>query len=142
MVKSIGQQRLNRIELAETAFRFKLKALQKKCIADRTQAHSQYMQTVREVRDESLRAASREVYQIQLERRQFDRGEPGRLSFMPKQRSELVAQQNAYNMEVSILSGIAKYVGFPAAPEIEAANADEREEDLRKMGVRDFSTIC
>ncbi|EPE31584.1 hypothetical protein GLAREA_12340 [Glarea lozoyensis ATCC 20868] len=42
--------------------------------------------------------------------------------------------QVAYSNEVSILSGIAKYVGFPAAPAMASATAAELEEDMEKMG--------
>jgi hypothetical protein len=43
--------------------------------------------------------------------------------------------QVAYSNEVSILSGVAKYVGFPAAPPMASTTAAELEEDLEKMGV-------
>jgi hypothetical protein len=43
--------------------------------------------------------------------------------------------QTAYNKEVSILSGIAKYVGFPAAPDVQGVNKSELDEDFEKMGV-------
>ncbi|KAI5297726.1 hypothetical protein KEM55_004313, partial [Ascosphaera atra] len=36
---------------------------------------------------------------------------------------------------VSILAGVAKYVGFPAAPDIAPARPTEAQEDLEKMGV-------
>ena len=135
MVRAIGQQRLDRINLAKRALDYKVKALQTKCIADRVQCHSQYAQTVRELRDESLRAANRECYQIQQERRKLDRDDFGCLYHLSSKRSELVAQQSSYNLEVSILSGVAKHVGFPAAPEMESATAEEKDEDLQKMGV-------
>ena len=52
----------------------------------------------------------------------------------PTRRSQQVAQQTAYNMEVSILSGIAKYVGFPAAPNIDGVRSSELDADLQLMG--------
>lgn len=135
MVEAIANQRRERVELAKTGYRFKVKALQVKSVAERTQHHSQYMQSVREIRDLALERANKEWYQIQRERRTFD--EDGLSGMFPcaAKRSELVAQQNAYNTEVSILSGIAKHVGFPAAPEIDGVSTREMEEDLRKMGV-------
>jgi hypothetical protein len=53
----------------------------------------------------------------------------------PTRRSQQITQQTAYNKEVSVLSGIAKYVGFPAAPDITSVRTGEREEDMEKMGV-------
>ena len=139
MVKAIGQQKLQRIQLAKINFDYKLGALQTKCISERCSIHSQYEQTVRETRDDALSRANAECYQIQHERRKMDKDNVGRMYHLSTNRADLVAQANAYNREVSILSGVAKYVGFPAAPEIEAANLDEREEDLRKMGVCHFN---
>ena len=54
---------------------------------------------------------------------------------LPEKRSDQIRQQTAYNLEVSILSGVAKYVGFPAAPDISAARPSEIDEDLRAMKV-------
>jgi hypothetical protein len=54
----------------------------------------------------------------------------------PMRRSQQIAQQTAYNKEVSLLSGLAKFVGFPAAPTMRAARKQESDEDFEKMGVR------
>lgn len=53
----------------------------------------------------------------------------------PKRRSTQIGHQTAHNREVSILSGVAKYVGFPAAPEMEGARPMEAEADLHRMGI-------
>jgi hypothetical protein len=135
MVEAIDNQRKERIEQATTLFEYKLLALRTKCVANRAQLHSQYFQTVRELRESALENASREWYQIQSERRSIDEAKSQALNHFVDNRPQLVAQQTAYNAEVSILSGVAKYVGFPAAPEIKGASAGEIEEDLRNMGV-------
>jgi hypothetical protein len=54
---------------------------------------------------------------------------------LPEKRSDQIRHQTAYNLEVSVLSGVAKYVGFPAAPDISAARPTEIDEDLRAMKV-------
>ena len=54
----------------------------------------------------------------------------------PMRRSKQISQQTAYNTEVSVLSGFAKYVGFPAAPEIQPVRRQDLEEDLQNMGIR------
>jgi len=53
----------------------------------------------------------------------------------PDKRIQQVSQQTAYNKEVSILSGVAKYVGFPAAPELPSVQTNDLEGDIQKMGV-------
>lgn len=93
------------------------------------------MQRVRQLRNDHLEKASEEWYQIQRERRNFDVDEETPLNSFAGERSQLVAAQIAYNTEVSILSGIAKYVGFPAAPELRGVSTTEMDDDLRKMGV-------
>ena len=52
--------------------------------------------------------------------------------FNPK-RTQHIAHQRAYNQEVSLLSGIARYHGFPAAPPLGKAPLQYIEEDLKRM---------
>lgn len=135
MVEAIEQLRNERIEHAKTVYRYKLQALQKKATTTRATAQSQYMQKIRELRDDFLEKASAEWYQIQRERRNFDADKEPALNHFGGERAQWVASQTAYNTEVSVLSGVAKYVGFPAAPEIKGATTLEVEDDLKKMGV-------
>ena len=139
MLSAIEAQRQERVALARTAFRFKIKALQTKSVAERTVHHSQYMQSVREIRDSSLERANHEWYQMHRSRRALEEPPVERILLTSYKRSDLVSQQNSYNTEVSILSGMAKYVGFPAAPEIRGISQSEMDEDLRMMGVRTLS---
>ena len=93
------------------------------------------MQDVREIRDRVLEQVSKEWYQIQRERRSWEGDVPDYSFKFSTQRSQQITQQMAYNTEVSILSGIAKYVGFPAAPEIVGARSNEVDDDFQSMGV-------
>jgi hypothetical protein len=135
MVASIDQRRRDKVEQARIQLQYKLHALQTKSIAERAQLHSQYMQTAREIRDSVLEIVNKEWYQIQRERRLGDKQQPNYLYLYDPKRSNQIARQTAYNKEVSILSGIAKHKGFPAAPEIKGAKPSEIDEDLRNMGV-------
>jgi Sds3-like len=135
MVKAVDRLRNERIDHAKTLYRYKLQALQRKAVVTRATLQSQYMQRIREQRDKCLEQASEEWYQIQRERRNFDTDKDAPLTHFTGERPQWVAAQTAYNTEVSILSGVAKYVGFPAAPEIRGATSAEMDEDLRKMGV-------
>ena len=137
MVAAMENQRKERVALARTSFQYKVKALQNKSIAERTHHHSQYMQSAREIRDLALEKANQEWYEIQRGRR-FDQQPVDRTPLTALKRHDLVAHQIAYNTEVSILSGMAKYVGFPAAPEVTGASQSEMDEDLRLMGVIHF----
>ena len=131
----IDQRRDQKIHYEKTLTKYNLQTLQRESIANKAQAHSQYMQTVRDTRDSYLEQLNEDFYQLQRERRNADGDVPDYHFTFPMKRSEQIKHQTAYNTEVSLLSGIAKHVGFPAAPEISKGKAKEIEDDLRSMGV-------
>ena len=135
MKEAIDQRRDQKIEYENTLLKYKLKTLERESIANKSQAHSQYVQTVREVRDSHLDRLNKEYYQIQRERRSCEGDVPDYMYKFTTKRSQQITQQTAYNMEVSILSGVAKHVGFPAAPRISQARPKEIDYDLRNMEV-------
>jgi hypothetical protein len=98
--------------------------------------NSQYFQRVRECRDAHLEKVSQHHGQVQQDRFQAADAGPDFSIPFPTRRSKQIAQQTAYNHEVSILSGFAKYVGFPASPEVQSARRDEMEADFERMGIR------
>ena len=140
MMEAIDRRRDEKIEMANTRLRYKLQALENKTVATRSICHGQYMQDVREITDTTLQEANKEWYAIQRERRAREEDESNFACHFQPRRSKQIINQTAYNTEVSILSGIAKYRGFPAAPEIKAAKTSDVEDDLRRMGVS-FSQI-
>lgn len=134
--KVVDKHRDEKIQYEQTLLKFKLSALQKKAIAEKAQIHAQYMQNVRDIRETTLEQLQKESYQLQRERRNAEGDVPDYSYRFPTKRSQQIRNQTAYNAEVSILSGIAKYVGFPSAPKISAARPSEIEDDLHAMGVR------
>ena len=153
MLHCLDARRDEKIELEGTLLHYKVKALQTKSVAERSQIHSQYFQAVRSTREQKLEEVGEQWYQIQRDRRGWDGGVPGR--FLPPplpahadarlpdyayrfnaRRSQQITQQTSYNLEVSILSGVARHVGFPAAPPIEGARPSEIDEDFQSMGLR------
>jgi hypothetical protein len=124
-------------------YRHKMQALRVTTLAERSQLHSQYFQTARELREEQAYQLGEDWYKIQKERRQSSQGQDGQyiLKF-PTKRSAQLRNQAKYNQEVSILSGVAKYVGFPAAPAITGAEGDALEDDLKMMKVWFDWTCC
>lgn len=121
-------------------YRYKMQALRITTLAERSQLHSQYFQSARELREDVAYQLGEDWYRIQKERRQSNQGQDGQyiVKFSTK-RSEQLRNQAKYNQEVSVLSGIAKYVGFPAAPEIAGAEGDALEQDLKAMKVCAFT---
>ncbi len=135
MKEAIDQRRDQKVEYETDLMRLKLMTLQRESIANKSQAHSQYMQTVREVRDSYLESLNKKYYQVQRERRSCEGDVPDYMYTFTTKRSQQITHQATYNTEVAILAGVAKYVGFPAAPEIGSARSKEIDDDLRSMGV-------
>ena len=135
MIKVIDRHHDEKVEYEQTLLKYKLQALQTKSIAEKAQIHAQYMQTARDIRENNLESLNKESFQLQRERRNAE-AEVSEYAFnFPKKRSQQIMNQTAYNAEVSVLSGIAKHVGFPAAPELSTLRPSEIEEDLQNMGV-------
>ncbi|CAO1606282.1 hypothetical protein XANCAGTX0491_009781 [Xanthoria calcicola] len=135
MNQVLEQRRDEKIQNENTLLRYKLGSLENKSKAEKAQVHGQYMQSVRDIRDWNLEQVNKEWYQIHKERLGRENNVPEYMYQFPTRRSQQITHQTAYNKEVSLLSGIAKYRGFPAAPEIGGANPSEIESDFKKMGI-------
>lgn len=135
MIKCIDDRRSEKIAYETTLLEYKQKNLEVITTAQRHQMHSQYFQTVRHIREEILEECNRRVCELQRGRRTLGCDETDYMIKLPEKRSDQIKHQTAYNLEVSILSGVAKYVGFPAAPDISAARPSDIDDDLRAMKV-------
>jgi hypothetical protein len=135
MIKCIDDRRAEKIDYERTLLELKQKNLEIITAAQRHQMHSQYFQTVRHLREEILEDCNQRVFELQRGRRSLGCDETEYMIKLPEKRSDQIRHQTAYNLEVSVLSGVAKYVGFPAAPDISAARPTEIDEDLRAMKV-------
>jgi hypothetical protein len=128
MIKCIDDRRADKIAYETRLLEYKQKNLEIITAAERHQMHSQYFQTVRHIREEILEECNQRVFELQRGRRQLGCDETEYMVRLPEKRSDQIRQ-------VSVLSGVAKYVGFPAAPDISAARPTEIDEDLRAMKV-------
>ncbi|KAL4996554.1 Sds3-like-domain-containing protein [Aspergillus recurvatus] len=124
-----------KIKYEHTLFQYRLKSLLNKSQAERAQAHSTYFQRARDIREHHSSAISKQFYSIQHDRFKTDDVTPQHYIPFPTRRSQQIAHQAAYNQEVSVLAGVAKYVGFPAAPSLSSARPAELDDDLEKMGI-------
>ena len=114
---------------------FEKKALRTRTVAERCTHHSQFFQEVREVKDKALESCWKEYFALQKDRRSWGADTSDYTMLYNPSRSVQIRQQSARNLEVSILSGIAKHVGFPGAPVMNGLSATEVEQDLSIMGV-------
>lgn len=135
MMKCIDARRDERFRISEKLREYEQQTLANYAVARRSQIHVQYQQDVRAIREKKLEELGQQWYDIQHDRRSYAGNVPDYTLRFPTRRSQQIRNQVAYSNEVSILSGIAKYVGFPAAPPMAPATDAELEEDLQKMGV-------
>ncbi|KAJ5675805.1 hypothetical protein N7462_008702 [Penicillium macrosclerotiorum] len=134
-IECVQRYRDAKIQYEHTLYRYRMKALLNKSLAERAQAHSTYFQRTRDVREHHSSAISKQFYAIQHDRFKTDELSPHHIIPFPTRRSQQIAHQTAYNHEVSVMAGVAKYVGFPAAPTLLGARPAELEDDLEKMGI-------
>ena len=123
------------MRIAKKTREYGMQALKNFAVARRSQILVQFQQEVRDIREKKLEQLGKQWYEIQHDRRSYAGSIPDFTLKFPTRRSQQVMNQVAYSNEVSILSGVAKYVGFPAAPPMAAATDAELEDDLQKMGV-------
>jgi Fe2+ transport system protein B len=136
----VDERRDDKIKYENTLLKYQLGALLNKTVAERGQTFSQYFQEVRRLRDEALESCYRELYSLQKDRRRYGTEESATMLYTNR-RAELLEIQSARNKEASILSGISRHVGFPAAPEMASLQSDEISRDLEAMEVHELSQL-
>ncbi|RYP85991.1 hypothetical protein DL769_000854 [Monosporascus sp. CRB-8-3] len=135
MMQCIDARRDERLRVADRELELKMESLGRWAVARRTQIHSQYFQAVRESRERVLAELGQQWYDIQHERRKHANNVPEFGLRFPQTQTQRVRNALAYNKEVSILSGVAKYEGMPAAPDMKGASMQELEDDFEAMNV-------
>lgn len=135
MLQCIDDRREDKIRMSNIQFLFRSEVLKKRAVAERAQILSQFHQSVRETREKVLEELGEEWYAIQHERRRHASTIPDFGIRLPPIKTQSIRNAVAYNKEVSILSGFAKHVGFPAAPSIHGASEDQVENDFEAITV-------
>ncbi|KAL2129093.1 hypothetical protein VTI74DRAFT_8256 [Chaetomium olivicolor] len=133
MLKCIEERRTEKIRRSHLELQFKMSVLRHRAVAERAQIMSQFYQAVRDVREKTLEELGQEWYEIQQERRRAANTIPDYGIRFPAARAQAVRNAVSYNKEVSVLSGFAKHIGFPAAPPINGASEDQVEADLEAI---------
>ncbi|KAL2199016.1 Sds3-like-domain-containing protein [Corynascus similis CBS 632.67] len=133
MLQCLEERRAEKIRRSTLELQFKLSVLRRRAVAERAQIMSQFYQAVRESRDETVAELGQEWYQIQQERRRAANTIPDYGIRFPATRAQAIRNAVSYNKEVSVLSGFAKHVGFPAAPSINGASEEQLEADLEAI---------
>ncbi|KAI1807203.1 Sds3-like-domain-containing protein [Daldinia bambusicola] len=133
MMQCIDARRDERIRVANRELELKIESLERWAVSRRSQIHSQFFQSVRESREKILAELGQQWYDIQHERRKQANNVPEFGLRFPPDPTQRTRNALAYNKEVSILSGIAKYEGMPAAPDMKGASIQELEDDFEAI---------
>lgn len=136
-VACVDARMQKQVREAHAFFTYKYQSIRERTLGERSQLHSQYFQNVRQIKEDVLYQLGEQWYAIQKERRQshqLDAEDAYLYTYDPKHSAQLKRQEK-YNLEVSILSGMAQYVGFPAAPEIRSVEGEDAIQDLKAMKV-------
>ncbi|KAJ1333853.1 Sds3-like [Microdochium nivale] len=136
MMECVEARRNERVIIADRTSERTMETVDRWAVARRAQIHSQYFQSVRESRERVLAELGQRWYDIQHERRKNANNVPEFGLRFPQNSQQRIRQAIAYNKEVSILSGIAKYEGMPAAPDMRGASSQELEDDFDAMNVQ------
>ncbi len=135
MMHCVDARRDERLRIADRELELKIESSERWAVARRAQIHSQFFQAVRESRERILAELGQHWYDIQHERRKNANNVPEYGIRFPKSQAQRIRDALSYNTEVSILSGIAKYEGMPAAPDMQGANSQELEDDFDAINV-------
>ncbi|KAI1102367.1 Sds3-like-domain-containing protein [Jackrogersella minutella] len=133
MMQCIDARRDERVRVADKELELQVEALERWAVARRSQIHSQFFQSVRESRETILAELGQQWYDIQHERRKQANNVPEFGLRFPSDPTQRIRNALAYNKEVSILSGVAKHEGMPAAPDMKGATIQESEDDFEAM---------
>lgn len=134
-LKCIDDRRDQKILYENRLLGFNLENLTTRTVNERQQHLSQFVQTTRQIRDDGIKGCYRELYSLQRDRWRFGSAAKASLPLYDPKREDQLLRQTAYNKEVSLLSGIAKFVGFPSAPDMSTLASTDIATDFHAMGV-------
>jgi hypothetical protein len=135
MLRCVDARRDEKLRIEAKLTQFRLETIQRTAVGKRSQILAQFHQEVRDLREKKIASLGEQWYDIQHDRRGYGSHVEDYTIKYPTRRADQVRFHNSHAKEVSLLSGIAKYVGFPAAPDLAPADQKQLDQDFEKMGV-------
>ncbi|KAK9373977.1 Sds3-like-domain-containing protein [Lipomyces chichibuensis] len=129
----LAEARDLRIKLADAHRKYRRRCIENQTRSYRTHIHQQLYKNNANLRAAMIQETTETWYKVNRERRAMDTVVPFYGYKIPEKRSVIFRQRQAQYNEIALLTGIAKYIGFPAAPEIKSATADEVAEDMEAL---------
>ncbi|CAN6674873.1 transcriptional regulatory protein Dep1p [Trichomonascus vanleenenianus] len=135
VAEQIEKVRDDKIRLARAQRDYQRRCIDIQTHASRDQLHQQYFKEQADVRASLLLSTTEEWYRVNRERRAMD-ALVHEYSYRARPDEMEVFYRQDLEHEISLLCGIKREIGFPAAPEVVSASPDELEEDLYALGLR------
>ncbi|KAK9329993.1 Sds3-like-domain-containing protein [Lipomyces starkeyi] len=129
----LAEARDRRIMLADAHRKYRRRCIENQTRSYRTHIHQQLYKNNANLRAAMIQETTETWYKVNRERRAMDTVVPFYGYRIPEKRPVIYRQRQAQYNEIALLTGIAKYIGFPAAPEIKSATADEVAEDMEAL---------
>ncbi|KAK9237310.1 Sds3-like-domain-containing protein [Lipomyces kononenkoae] len=129
----LAEGRDKKIQLADAHRKYRRRCIENQTRSYRTHIHQQLYNKHASLRAAMIQETTETWYKVNRERRAMDTLVPFYGYRIPEKRSVIYRQRQAQYNEIALLAGIAKYIGFPAAPEIKSATADEVAEDMEAL---------
>ncbi|KAL9621800.1 MAG: hypothetical protein Q9160_003773 [Pyrenula sp. 1 TL-2023] len=118
-----------------TLWNYKVDCLRRTSAGEVSIKNNILRRNIGDIREHYSEKINESFYKIHKERFKTDPNVENYGVPFPSDRLTQVTHQTAYNKEVSIDAGLAKYKGFPAAPDMPIARVTEMDDDLAKMGI-------
>ncbi|KAH3678416.1 hypothetical protein WICMUC_001433 [Wickerhamomyces mucosus] len=131
----IDDHRNEKIRLASLNKKYKLQTIERRTRASRTAVHQQFIKSVSDFRTKYVKRITEDWYKINKERRTMDIVVPEYSYKRPEYTEDAVEQRAQLNQEISILTGLNQYYGFPKAPRLSSVEESELDEDLKAMNI-------
>ncbi|KAK9460455.1 Sds3-like-domain-containing protein [Lipomyces oligophaga] len=122
-----------KLKLANARLSYRRRCVENQTRSFRSHIHQQFYKNVANLRAKMISDITESWYKVNRERRSMDSLVPFYNYRVPDKQSTIFRQRQAQYQEIALLSGLSKYVGFPAAPEIKAATQDEIADDLEAL---------
>ncbi|KAG4303711.1 hypothetical protein PCK1_000229 [Pneumocystis canis] len=134
LIEKITERRERKYNIAVSLRDMLIKSINDEFIAHQYEIQNNFLESKRKLREKILLRTGEKCFQIYYERRLMETSLIPEYGFsVPNKRSVQLRHRRAHELEVTFLSGLKSYIGFPAAPEIKNASKDEIMRDLTEI---------
>ncbi|KAK9446846.1 Sds3-like protein [Limtongia smithiae] len=130
VLDQIVRARDERVQLASAHRKYRRRCIARQTRSSRVHIHQQFYKNTAAARAQLIMDTTSKWYRITKERRIMDASVPCYGYRIPEKKPTQQRHRWQQYNEIAILSGVSKYIGFPAAPAIKSASTEEVAEDM------------